>query len=660
MKLKFWDSSLILYIVIGLLAIVMIYYNWMIGSLALLSLIILFVNKYASDRRRMKKWQSKIEKISSSIDSAARYAVFNLPVPLVMIDAEGEISWENSRFSDIFGGKSHYAVNIEKLAPNLNLDILMLSQEQHGVEINNRVFNVYPNIVNMDGNNIHTAMTVLYLFDVTEWNQLQAKYKAEKPVIAVINIDNLEDVLNDTREDKVPFVLSEIDKRIIQWASEMKGMIKKYQSDKYVCLLESQYFLQAESRKFSILDDVREIDAGNKMPITLSIGIGTSKKSISFMEMEEEAFACLELALGRGGDQAVLKKDNNYEFYGGKTKAVEKRNRVKARVVAHGVRSLIDESSQVFIMGHKRPDFDAFGAAVGVYRAVLMRGIPAFLIMPEHLEGIQAAYDLFVDNEEYHFMKAERALENVDGNTLLVVVDTHKPSLVESPELVEKCDKIVVIDHHRRSTEFIDKAVIKYMEPYASSASELVAEVLQYIDIKPELLTEEADALLAGITVDTKFFTIKTGTRTFEAAAFLRRQGADPVRVRQLFQDDLNTFVEKATIVGNAERYFDKIAISTSNVQSDQIQVIAAQASDELLDIKGIQASFVIARKQDDITFVSGRSLGDINVQVILEKIGGGGHLEVAGAQFEDKEIPVVKQLLIEAIEAYREEMEEA
>jgi len=326
---------------------------------------------------------------------------------------------------------------------------------------------------------------------------------------------------------------------------------------------------------------------------------------------------------------------------------------VKARVIAHGFKSLIDEASNVIIMGHYGPDMDSYGSAIGAYRAVLNRGKEAYFVLNEVTDAIFNIHNLFNQNDLYQFVSSEEALELLDEKTLIVVVDTHKPSLVECPELLQTHNNIVLIDHHRRSTEFIENAVLKYMEPYASSASELVTEILQYMENKPKIEIEEADALLAGITVDTKNFKIKTGVRTFDAAAYLRRQGADTVRVRQLFQDDLVTFNEKAEIVGNAKMYKENIAISISYRTSDNVQLIAAQAADDLLDIRGVTASFVIAKKLDDTVFISGRSLGDVNVQLILEKLGGGGHLEVSGAQFQDAEIEIVQEKLIAAIDEY-------
>jgi c-di-AMP phosphodiesterase-like protein len=638
-------------VVIAVLVIGVGYYNTLLGILGLLMLIGLIVYNWLSDRNKSRKWRKYVETLSTNIDSAARYAVFNLPVPLVVIDIDGKINWYNSKFTDMVSEKSVIGKSIISLIPALALDQFKSGEQQEGIKIGDKSFNVFANMVNLEDETPQNMVIMLYWFDTTQLTQLKMKYDEEKHIMALINVDNFEDVMNETKEDKIPFVTSEIEKRINLWASRMNAMIKRYSKDKYIVLFESKYLENLEAKRFSILDEVREIDVGNKIPVTLSIGIGVNGKTP--ISLEEDAYACLELALGRGGDQVVIRKKNTFEFYGGKTKAVEKRNRVKARVIAHGFRALIDESSKVIIMGHKSPDMDSFGSALGVYRCVINRGKEAFIVLNEVTEGIQTLHATVKDKGIYQLINSIQAVDIVDDNTLIVVVDTHKPSLTECPELIVDNDRIVLIDHHRRSTEFIDKAVLKYMEPYASSTSELVAEIFQYMENKPHIEKEEADALLAGITVDTKNFSIKTGVRTFDAAAYLRRQGADTTRVRQLFQDDLQTFIDKAAIVGTAIRYTESIAISTSDIQSESIQLIAAQAADDLLDIKGINTSFVIAKKMDGTVFISGRSLGDINVQVILEMLGGGGHLEIAGAQFKDTNIEAIKDKLIQSIDQY-------
>lgn len=650
----FKETSNLYLVVIGVLVAGIAYFDLLLGFLGLFLLIGLIVYNWLTDRAKARKWKKYVEAISTNIDSAARYAVFNLPVPLVVIDFDGKINWYNSKFTDMVTEKSVMGKSILNLVPTLILEQFKNNEQQEGVRIGDRSYNVFANMVNLEDDNPQNSVIMLYWFDVTAYTKLKKHYDEEKPVLALINVDNFEDVMNETKEDKIPFVSSEIEKRINLWATRMNGIIKRYQNDKYIVLFESKFIENLEAKRFSILDEIREIDVGNRIPVTLSIGIGVNGATPA--ALEEDAYACLELALGRGGDQAVIRKKNTFEFYGGKTKAVEKRNRVKARVIAHGFRSLIDESSKVFVMGHKSPDMDSFGSALGVYRCIINRGKEAFIILNEVNEGIQMVYNTIKDKEIYKIITSAQALELVDDQSMVVVVDTHKPSLTECPEIIEATDRVVLIDHHRRSTEFIDKAVLKYMEPYASSTSELVTEIHQYMENKQRIDKEEADALLAGITVDTKNFSLKTGVRTFDAAAYLRRQGADTTRVRQLFQDDLQTFIDKAAIVGTAIRYKDNIAISTSDIQSESIQLIAAQAADDLLDIKGINASFVIAQKTDGTVFISGRSLGDINVQIILERLGGGGHLEVAGAQFTGMNIEMVKSNLINSIDQYFKE----
>ncbi len=654
MSNPFKETMNLYLVVIAVLVISVAYYNTLLGLLGLLALIGLIVYNWLSERNKSRKWRKYAETLSTNIDSAARYAVFNLPVPLVVIDIDGKINWYNSKFTDMISEKSVIGKNVISLIPVLTLDQFKSGEQQEGIKIGDRTYTVYANMVNLEDESPQNMIIMLYWFDTTQITHLKMKVDEERHNLALINVDNFEDVMNETKEDKIPFVTSEIEKRINLWASRMNAMIKRYSKDKYIVIFESKYLVNLEAKRFSILDEIREIDVGNKIPVTLSIGIGVNGKTP--ISLEEDAYACLELALGRGGDQVVIRKKNTFEFYGGKTKAVEKRNRVKARIISHGFRALIDESSKVIIMGHKSPDMDSFGSALGVYRCVINRGKEAFIVLNEVTEGIQTLHATIKDKGIYKLVNSAQAIEAVDDNTLIVVVDTHKPSLTECPELIEDNERIVLIDHHRRSTEFIDKAVLKYMEPYASSTSELVAEIFQYMENKPHIEKEEADALLAGIMVDTKNFSIKTGVRTFDAAAYLRRQGADTTRVRQLFQDDLQTFIDKAAIVGTAIRYTETIAISTSEIHSESIQLIAAQAADDLLDIKGVNTSFVIAKKMDGTVFISGRSLGDINVQVILEMLGGGGHLEIAGAQFKDTNIEAIKERLIQSIDQYFKE----
>ncbi len=655
-KLLTPDSKIYLWIV-ALLVLIIFYYNVVIGAVGILILVYLQFYNWRSNKQRNKKWQMYIENLSSDIDSAARYAILNLPLPLTLIDFDGRVSWYNSKFNDVIDAKDILGENIEDLIPYLDTEKIIDGEDQKSIKVGDKYYNVLNNIVKIQENNESRYIIMLYWLDITDYNTLSDTYEEEKPVIALIQVDNYDDVMSETKEDKRPFLKSEIDGKITLWASRMNGLIKKYQEDKYLVIFESKFVENLEAKKFSILDDIREIDAGNKIPVTLSMGVGIGGKN--FSNLEEFAYSALELSLGRGGDQAVVRKKGNFEFYGGKTKAVEKRNRVKARIIAHAFRPLIDESTKVIIMGHRFPDMDCYGSAIGVYRAVLNRGKDPYIVLNNITEPIRNIHSLFKDNEEYNFITSDEAIEMAedDDRVMLVVVDTHRPSFTECPDLLEICDRVVLMDHHRMGTEFIENPVLRYLEPYASSTSELVTEILQYMGEKMHLEKVEAEALLAGISVDTKNFTFKTGVRTFEAASLLRRFGADTTVVKQLFQDDLSTFIAKSNVVRNAKIYSHDVAISICDTDISNAQLVAAQGADDLLNIRGITTSFVFSR-EDDTIFISGRSLGDTNVQVILEKIGGGGHLTIAGAQFKDISMDEAKEKLLNAVDEYFKEGE--
>lgn len=635
----------------ALIAGVLTFFDYILGGIAFVAVLISIPFVYVISKSEHERKQKELRAIVEGVDTEAKYTVQNLPLPVVIVSSVGTMTYYNSLFSGMFPDDSLIGQSIFDFIADLRIDFLQVGFHQEEVRIGKNIYSIFSSKVP------GREDTILYFMDTTDYVKLSNTYQDNMPVVFHISVDNLDEVSKDSKDDRLPFIKSEIEKVIYRWGGGHNALVKRLSADKFLVVANHVALKRVEQLKFAILDDAREIDVGNKMPITFSIGVGY--ESDTLQGLEAEAYNCLEIALGRGGDQAVLRKGGNYEYYGGKTKAVEKRNRVKARVIAHGVRSLIKDSGNVIIMGHRFPDMDSFGACVGVYRAVRLLGGNPYIVMTGVTAAIEAVYSTFADNEEYRFVDAEEALSLVEDNSLLVVVDTHKSSICDVPALVDAVERVVVMDHHRRGAEFIDKAVVKYVEPYASSTCELVTEVLQYITEKPALLPEEADALLAGIIVDTKNFSLRTGTRTFEAASFLRRSSADPIKVRQLFQDDLEVFRTRAIIVGEAERYRGDIAVASTDVENEQIQLIAAQAANDLLDIKGILASFVIARSDAGITFVSGRSLGEVNVQIILETIGGGGHLEVAGAQFKDKTVAEVKEMLIKAIDQYYEASEE-
>jgi c-di-AMP phosphodiesterase-like protein len=435
----------------------------------------------------------------------------------------------------------------------------------------------------------------------------------------------------------------------------MSAALREFDQGKYMMVLNSRQLQWMIERKFELLDEIREIDVGNSMPVTLSMGIGTGSES--FLKVYEYAGAATEIALGRGGDQAVVKQGDALNFYGGKSKTLEKRNRVKARVIAHALKELIVESERVFIMGHKVPDMDALGAAVGFLAIAQNLDKKGYIVFDESNPSIEnMVLRLKAEDEQYaqNFVTPEEAEALFQPNDLLVVVDNHRPESAEAPNLIPKADKIILFDHHRRTASFIESVTLMYMEPYASSTCELIAEVISYMGDAMKLLAYEADALLAGITVDTKNFTYKTGVRTFEAASFLRRSGADSMKVRKLFKDDLSILVQKATVLKEAEIYKNCFAFSQFDQDTEISVLVAAQSADELLKVRGVRASFVITHYSGRI-HVSARSMDEINVQVIMEKLGGGGHMNSAATQM-DTSLALAKNMLMQAIDEYIEE----
>ena len=463
-------------------------------------------------------------------------------------------------------------------------------------------------------------------------------------------VDNYEEIIRSIDSSEKPIVTSEIDKKIYEWANQTNGVLIKSDRDRYVYLFEQRYLEDVKEDKFSILDKIKEIDTKEKVQFTLSIAV--SNEGQTDKEKYESAQTAMDVVLGRGGDQAVIRENEIYKFFGGRVEEVEKRTKVKARVVAHALEKLIKESKKVMIMGHTNPDMDSIGSCLGIYRL-------SKSVVSDTAESISTFKEEMDKDPEYEdiIINKEVAIENVDEDTLLVVVDTHKTTYVDAPELLDKVQNIVIIDHHRRSTDYIENATLMFQEVYASSAAELVTELLQYAEAKVDLKTIEAESLYAGIMMDTKNFTFKTGVRTFEAAAYLRRCGVDIIRVKKWFQSDLKSFNTIAGIVKKAEVVNDTIAISTYEKKTKDASIICAKAADELLTISDITASFVLGKLGNKVC-ISGRSIGDINVQIILEKLGGGGHITLAGAQVEGMTVEETKQELINRINEYFAEID--
>lgn len=648
------DSNIYLWI-ISISFLIIAYYNLILGILGILLLIYLIIYNLKINTKKKEELRVYIEKLSDSVDTATKNAILNLPFPLVISDEEGSINWYNSLFSEIFQGEYLLDKKVEIFIPGLDLDDVVddSKNEFKNIKIKERYYDLHCEPFEIIEDNVGKRIIITYLVDKTDYVQLKNRYLEEKNVVAILQIDNLDEVLKGVEEDLKPVILADLDRIISSWASANNASIQKYSNGEYILhFIQKQLQIILEKR-FDILDTVREINLGNKIPITLSIGVGVNGKTL--VELQKFAKSAMDIALGRGGDQAVVKNYEKLSFYGGKSKAVEKRTRVKARVISYALKQLIDQSFDVLIMGHEMQDLDCLGSALGIYRCCANLGKSAHIVLNRINAGIENLWSELKEDDEYNdvFIDGYEALSLAGKNTLLIIVDVHRPSFTVEPELINKVDKKVIIDHHRRGTEFIDDAVLTYIEPYASSTSELVTEILQYMFENPKMKQIEAEALLAGIFIDTKNFSFQTGVRTFEAASFLRRVGADTTLTRQLFQDDMETFLVRAEVVKKAQMYKENIAISIIPDNINNPALIAAQAADELLNIKGITASFVLSKIQEYI-FISGRSLGDINVQIVLEKLGGGGHLTVAGAQLSnismDEAITMVKKSVDEYI----------
>ena len=551
-----------------------------------------------------------------------------IPFPMCIINEKGKVTRASSRIDEVFIYDGIKDADIYALTGIKHAEL----QKQHkdGTELfisrNDKIFKILATPLSRQK---VSSLSICFL-DVTNYETLKTTYQDEKICIAVVSVDNFDELFsNTTGEEKAQFI-SEIDKTIRQWAAKLNASITKYRDHLYIMTLENSACDKLVENKFSILDDVREIETGADFPVTLSIGIGISDKTPA--KSEQFAHAALDVALGRGGDQAVIKRSDTIEYYGGKMQSVEKNNKGKSRIMAHAIQHLMDQSSKVMIMGHKNPDMDTFGSALGMFRFATNMNKEAHIVINQYFDNLAEIYKQAKETELYSIINNEKALALADKDTLLVVVDTHRACLLECPELLEITDKIVVIDHHRRAEDFIENTTLAYMEPYASSASELVAEILQYAPEGKNLSRFEAEALLAGITVDTNRFAGRTGVRTFEAASWLRRAGADTSTVKRFFQSDEEAFKIKANCIANAEFLEGGIALSICKDPHPEIQILNSQAAEILLEIKGIKASFV-AGTDNSGTTISARSLGEINVQRIMEAFGGGGHLMAAGAR---------------------------
>ncbi|MHC6181523.1 DHH family phosphoesterase [Clostridium sp. JNZ X4-2] len=654
----FINSSKVYMVIIAVLILMLILYgNRIIGIIATCLYVFLVIYNIKNTRSRKDKWKEFIENFSSKLDIATRSTLVKLPFPLVIIKMTGDVLWYNQNFSFILKGKDILGQNIKNIARDFNVKQAANGRENifRYIKIKDKHYDIYSNIVDTSENSKDKIM-ILYFYDVTNSYDIMTSINANKSTIMLMEVDNFDDVIKTMEEDDKPLIIAEIERTINIYAQSLNSMVRKYESNKYVFCIQNKYIEKEMEKRFEILDTVREINMGNRLSVTLSIGVGRGGETPQ--QNEEFAVSAKELALGRGGDQAVVKSKDKLLFYGGKTKEVEKRTKVKARVIAQALVDIIKDSSNIFIMGHINPDIDCLGASVGLHSVVSQLDKECFIILDNSNESIKIILDKIKEEEEYHnvFVHSKDCEDKINENSLLIIVDVYSEGYVQNMDLVRKFNRMAVIDHHRKAPDFIKDSLLNYIEPYASSTSELITEMLPYMIEKPKIKVIEAEALLAGICVDTKNFYFKTGVRTFEAASFLRRLGADTIDVKKFFSDDLDTYLKRAEIIKSVKIY-NNIAIAVCPEKIGNM-LLTAQAADELLNITGIQASFVFVKIKDEV-FISGRSLGDINVQIILEALGGGGHMTMAGTKLESVTIDEALEKLKNAIKKYVEESED-
>ena len=657
------SKNIIYILVIGCLCIALCIYDlsWIIPSIFIYIAIIVYTMWVTGKKRT--EIENHIKSVTSDVDTASKGNLINTPIPLVLIETNGNIIWRSKKFVTEFENID-IATNLNPIVKEIKLDI---EKNDETVEISKQ-FKIDKKVYRIRGSVVKTKrrdkrkqqkeyILSLYFMDETKYNELFDAYNNSRPCIGIAIIDNYEDIIQRILPEKKIELLAKIEREIIDWVTSTGGLIIKTERDSFVYVFEQKYLAEFEKEKFSVLDKVKNIERDMKVQITLSIAI--SAEGNTNYEKYKSALAALEIVLGRGGDQAIIRKDGKYKFYGGKTLEVEKRTKVKARTISQSISRIIEESDNVIVMGHRNIDIDAFGSALGLCRMAKTLGKECYIASEPTGKSLGKFLDKLKAEEDYKniVINEDEALETITENTLLIIVDTHKTSYVEFPELLNKIDRKIIIDHHRKAPDCIENVLISFHEVYASSTAELVTEIIQYSKEDITLTLLEAESLYGGIMVDTKDFTFKTGVRTFEAAAYLRRYGVDIIRVKKWFQADLESYNTIANIVRNVEIHNDTIAVAVYDQEDENANLICAKAADELLTISDITASFVMAKAGDKVC-ISGRSIGDINVQLILEKLGGGGHITLAGAQLEGFSLEDAKDELVIRINEYLLETE--
>ncbi len=636
------------------------------GSLILSLSIVYFIFTVVMYVVNQKLVMQELVKFASDYAQIQKELLEDMLIPYGLIDRQGNILWQDEELARLL--KRNYGKKVQEVFKEITDEQLELTDEIREININfkEHFYRVQLKKVNTDNIFSNSGilqienqeyMAAIYLLDETRLRRLERENIDQKLVLGLIYVDNYEEVLQSVEDVRASLLAALIDRKINKFISGLDGIVRKLEKDKYFIIFKRQALDAVRSDKFSIIDDIKTVSIGNELQVTVSIGIGVGAETYS--QLSDYSRAAMDLALGRGGDQAVVKDGENIYYYGGKTKQVEKNTRVKARIKAHALREIIESKESLLIMGHKISDIDSLGAAIGIHKAAKVLNKQAHIILNDITASLRPMVDRFIEHEEFGaemFIKSEQAVEMIDGNTLVVVVDVNKPSRTECPEVLTMTKSIVVLDHHRQTSEVIENALLAYIEPFASSTCEMVAEILQYIQDGIRLKAVEADAMYGGIVIDTNNFVQKTGVRTFEAAAFLKRHGADVVRVKKLFRDNFSDYKWRADSVSKAEIFMDCFAITVCESEGVQSPtVLCAQVANELLDINGIEASFVLTDYNDKI-YISARSLDSINVQLIMERLGGGGHMNMAGAQIKDRTVREVKYQVIQTIKQMRED----
>ncbi|MDO4173119.1 MAG: DHH family phosphoesterase [Eubacteriales bacterium] len=643
------------FVVFLLFACVSAFFSLLLALFELLVCAVLYGYYVASMRRRNREMLQYLEALSGGAENETRQNFSDLPMPItVCMIGNGQIVWCNDQFHDVYDLKdSMFEQTLEDIVPGFDTSWLLDKRPVYPseVKIGEKYYTVMGSRVHPADGSTSVLMT-LYWIDMTELISLRREHEESKPVVSIVSIDNYEELVKNVSDSEKATLLAAIDNRIGEWGKNIHGVLRKYDRDKYIFVMEERDLAKITQDKFSVLDSVRSIVSREGINATLSIGIGRDGKTLE--EKYEFALLALDMALSRGGDQTVIKNRYAFEFFGGVAKEVEKRTKVKSRVMANALGQLMRDSSHVFVMGHHHSDIDALGAAVGVACAARSRGKQVHIVLRRAKTLAQPLLERIEASGEYDgvFIEPEQAAEMIDGNSLMVVVDTNRPDFVDAPELLSRFRKVAVIDHHRRAADYIENCAVNMHEPSASSASELVSELLQYMVPNQTISRIEAESLLAGIYLDTKGFSIKAGVRTFEAAAYLRRAGADMVIIKRMFQNTFVEYMQRERVISCAETTDCGIVVA---VTEDTVsRPTAAQAADELLNIIGVKGSIVAFPLHDDVV-VSARSMGNVNVQVITEMLGGGGSLTAAGAQLKNTTCAEAKERILQAVEAYTE-----